>query len=1125
MADLKKELVLLLLIFTLGLNLVWAVEQEYSELYLQTVGEDIRTSSFYELSVWCGRLELSTDGSADQMRSRLYKYYKVETPGREAKAEAAGGNLITIETADNLDYFTIEKIDENYVEIVGDVVLILTDEKNGEKHKIKADKIIFNFKEDYLTATGNIEYILESAEKTENYRGDKITFNVETWEGLFYKGISQEDQKIDDKDVTFYFKGDLINKTEDNFVILEKGEITSCDLDSPHFKLKAEKLWMLSEDEWAILSGVLYIGRVPMLYIPAFLMAGDEIFFNPVFGHMNDYGYFLQTTTYLIGEKAKDDSTFSFLQSDESSSYNKLSGIYLTADDEVAAEKKKFIDSFADDDYLKLILDYYSSLGLYGAINGEINKLLFINDLSIQASIARTRKIELLNNAYTHLFADDDGIYGSIWESSFFYDVKLPFRYDLDLSLMLELGWFDFDLVLQSYSDNYYKDVFSGRTENLDLLGMLNASSTSSSTATAVTSADWEFIASFTPELDFLKPWVSKLSISSLQTSIDWRSKKIDSSYAVDSSVYDDTVDYFFFPQEYILPSFSAELNGQLLPFGGSGKEKDEGKKEKNEAMELRPPWGNNTDEIVKKPDNIGEFLLPDILPDIEIETGTVWGTGDIFTNKLLYSIKPTYFNKTQLKMSDWNTPEDIDITDIEYSVQAAGLVASLSYKAGIFGDFISIMDTLKFTGNWGQHYNMGTLTADEQEKFILEDNQASELTLLNSFQITARPLMGVQPLSGSKLTYYFYNEIYDYDYSIGSESFLTRVMMLDSDSVTKHSLELSMPLVVGDYKQTLTLSSTIPPIDLKASGTLLVEAGISKTQLNTAISESDDVLSFDPLTLNERLSFMDDTYIDSSISYNYEQLNFEKNITSGKISLFDKDLTLTSKFIYDFTSNEVSELSADLTVFDFFLYWKGYHTEEYDFNVDSGWQSTGSQSFQAKDLKAGLNSKSETYSLWKNRIKFDYNLNSFIDFDLVQFTDSVFNFSLAFDFEIFEFLTLTLKSVSENTVLYKYITDYTNVIGVSTLNIFEDLLKSFNFFDINDRYESNFNLKTISVGLSHDLHDWDLNVDYSGKPWVDESSGIPKYEWENKLSIYLKWKSITDIKTEIEIDKGDISF
>ena len=222
-----------------------------------------------------------------------------------------------------------------------------------------------------------------------------------------------------------------------------------------------------------------------------------------------------------------------------------------------------------------------------------------------------------------------------------------------------------------------------------------------------------------------------------------------------------------------------------------------------------------------------------------------------------------------------------------------------------------------------------------------------------------------------------------------------------------------------------------------------------------------------------------------------------------------------------------MSELSGSLTLWFLKLSLKGYHTEEYSFDEAVGWVSSENRVFQFKDFSSSVKIDSEKYVFWKNRVNFDYELSSSLNFDLVEFTSSSSNFTFSFGFnlEIYEFLTLKFKTVSENKVPYRYIPAWADMVGAPVLNIFTDLLKSFNFFNVQDRYDSNFNLKSISLGLTHDLHDWDLNIDYTGKPYLNETASVPVWEWENKVSIFLKWKAVKDIKTEVEIDKGDVSF
>ena len=1000
---------------------------------------------------------------------------------------------------------------------------MMTDQETGDVHLIKADRILFNFREDYLTATGNITYMLQGTDKTENFIGDKLTFNVNTWEGLFSKGQSEEQKDNDGEDITFYFKGELINKTADNYVILEKGEITSCDMEDPHFKLKAEKIWLLAGDEWAMVNGILYIGRIPVLYIPGFLNAGDEIFFNPVFGYRDDFGYYLQTTTYLIGKKQDEaDSPFSFMQSGDEPEYSKVNGLYLTADDNPAEEKKEFLELFSDDDYYKLMLDLYSSRGVFICGTGEINKLAFFSNLDLYTAFAITRKIEQSGTGYTHLFLNDNNEYGSIWETSFLYNIELPFRYGIDLSFNIDLDWLNFDFVFQSWSDSTVFYEFSDRSESLDLLGMLNPeTASSSSSSSTVTSGSWEISADLKPSTEILKPFISSFSIENLKTSLTWKQKDIETGY-------DNSTGEFFYPDNYIFPGFSASISGKLLSSDSSAvaaKEKSEDGSEQAEGdpAELIPPWGTEETSVNDAPE-AEENTLPDMRGEMTNPDYTE-GTLNFLENSLGYSISPVYSQKTQLNSTDWVSPDDINFSSMEYTFQSANLSASLSYQADFLDDFLSLNDSVKFTGKYSSHYNMSQLSQETIDKHLLEDKQSTSMDVSNNLSVEFNPLKDISSMSGTRLSYIMNSTLYNYDYSTADESFITGTFDFTEEYISSHKIQFDYPLDLGDYSHKLSLTSTLPPIDLGVTGSFAMDIGPSSTKLSTSFNEVDGSIVYNPLTIYEKLTIFDSSYLSNSLSYNLDDLSFGKNSVEGSFSFDDGGITFNSLFVYDFEEDFPSELSGKLKIYGFYVNFAMLNTYNYVFDTDSGWLQQTEKSFQPSELTTGFLIDTDPLILWKNRINLDFSVDADIDFDLIQFSDSIFSFDLNLELDIFEFLTLSFKTVSQNKQIFRYISPFSDITGMTTLNVIDDLLKSFNFFNIQDRYDSNFNLKSITIGLSHDLHDWDLNIDYTGYPEVNTTIDPPQYEWTNELNIYLKWKAVEDIKSEININRNDISF
>ena len=129
----------------------YEIEEEPPEFFTQEIEEDetlspsmqriemeIRTSTLSELAVWCRNLGLSESGTREELSTRLRNYFQLpppEPPDSERRE-------ITIESAQTIEYFTIDVIDEDYARLTGDVRLSLRD--GDTTHRIQADEILFN---------------------------------------------------------------------------------------------------------------------------------------------------------------------------------------------------------------------------------------------------------------------------------------------------------------------------------------------------------------------------------------------------------------------------------------------------------------------------------------------------------------------------------------------------------------------------------------------------------------------------------------------------------------------------------------------------------------------------------------------------------------------------------------------------------------------------------------------------------------------------------------------------------------------------------------------------------------------------------------------------------------------
>jgi len=112
-------------------------------------------------------------------------------------------------------------------------------------------------------------------------------------------------------------------------------------------------------------------------------------------------------------------------------------------------------------------------------------------------------------------------------------------------------------------------------------------------------------------------------------------------------------------------------------------------------------------------------------------------------------------------------------------------------------------------------------------------------------------------------------------------------------------------------------------------------------------------------------------------------------------------------------------------------------------------------------------------------------------------------------------FWTLSVSVLSRNEEFWKYYPTLARERGIEPVNPIVDLLKSYNFFNREDREESGFKLKGVSAGFTHDLHDWILRGGYSGNREL--SYDRKSFEWNNVFWVSLSLKDVknVDIHTE----------
>ena len=243
---------------------------------------------------------------------------------------------------------------------------------------------------------------------------------------------------------------------------------------------------------------------MPVFYIPVFFKPGDPLFFHPSLGYRQREGYFIQSTTYLLGEQKADegDTTISFLQTVGTEDIDRsVDGLFLREKENTSTVRRK-LKEYSDKtgSYVKLLVDTYSRLGYLAGIDGDIQDLGILDHLTLFAALGRSRTIFETPYGYTPFYLTPEGDYTSRWDSSYFLNLSLPFRYGLDLDFAMKAGALKFSGAIPAFSDPYFEQDFLDRKERTnwsELVGLETGGSTETSYS-AQKSVVWNLKAAFT---------------------------------------------------------------------------------------------------------------------------------------------------------------------------------------------------------------------------------------------------------------------------------------------------------------------------------------------------------------------------------------------------------------------------------------------------------------------------------------------------------------------------------------------------------------------------------------------------------------------------------------------------
>ena len=1114
------------------------IYSEEDSFIQDTLSLDIETASYYDLVIWVNKLGIESTGSSEEIRGKLYTYYDIEADGENKPAENM--RSIIIESARELNYINDISIDQDYVILEGEVLLEMIDPDNNTSHKIKADKIIFNQTEKTISAYGNIEYEIIREGDNEYFHGESLVFEIETWEGIFFEGVSENSRLIKyeelgtEEEVAFFFSGDYIYRSSDDRIILNEGSISSGMREDPYYRVDADKIWVLGPGEWAIKNAVLFVGRIPVFYFPYFFLPGDELIFNPAIGYKEIDGTFINTTTYLIGLKDDEDTdTFSFLKSSNDHPVEKIrQGLFLIS-------SKKDLDTeswwYSTGSSLKLLVDYYSRKGFFFGLDGSLHFDSFLKGFDIFTAISLSKYLYKYNEnedgiiigpyIYTSFIKDDSGSYISVYEDSYLFGHHLPFRFAFDIDMDITNSWLRMNLDLPIYSDTKFRSHFMNREEGLKWTEFLNTEKEEVEIGEEVelTYLSWIIDGAITPSFERLSPLIEKISLDKINMKLNLQSAVMDypEQLILDSSNYllEDSLS-FYYPSSLILPDISGTISGTIFKSSESNAVVMDEQLIIKEYELLIDPW---SEEKINLPLIDTDILIdPEKLEYFPIEISS---EKKIFSNRLKYSISPSFSINSIFSSGVPESPDEISFTS-DYSIFSTQTTSLLDYSLNIYDSFLAVSNISNFSMNYKEHFDPFEIT-DVWDSYLIQDKNATNYKVTDNVVVDSKPFINNKTLSESTFTYNLSATLYNryYDDDPAALYFIDDYFKWDKDAISTHSADMELKFYDSNNYQILKLDTILPPKDPELYPEIVLSSnhftGSIKTGFKYIESLPEDYWEFDPYEGYIRYAFFDKDYLKQTLSIDFEETQNNFGRTELFIDKMESNITFQQNLNINLNDWEFKKLSTDLNLW--FFNFNFLAEDTYGYHLDlTGWTRDETNShFQPSNVSAGVNYSYGPDAFWKNRIRLSADINSAWTMNLLKYTDTALNFSPKLTLDIAEFLELSFESTSVNRATYLYLPGLVNDVQ----NPFIDLLRSFNFLNKEERIASNFNIESLSLGVIHHLSDWDLHFKYTGVLDLITVDSTKEYQWKSEFSIFIIWKPIPEIKKDISYNENEIYF
>lgn len=1050
---------------------------------------------------------------------------------------------------ENKDLF--EEYEEELVIFTGNVSISVSD--GSSTSTIIADKVIYNKTRSTMEASGNVQFERKIGKQVaEKFSGEYLLFDIEKMQGVFYKGILQQESNKKGRD-PFSMHTYIAGKDESGVIGFKNSFLTTSKDEDSLWSIRASRLWILPGSEMAFANGVLSIGVVPLFYLPFFYYPADEMIFHPVFGFKNREGYFLQTTTYLIGRKPlpkqeKGSSFSNFLQGDALKK-QKLEGLFFKKLDEN--------DSIQDPSYLKVIFDMYSRLGYLVGTEGKFSpKRGYIRGIDFSAFLGFSNTIYPIKNSGGNTSSKDNlfssfapgGEKKSELNKSNLFGKIVPFRYNFHFNMSLTREPFNVSIAFPFISDPYFKKDFMTRSEDMNWFNYLlnrDKLAKESSTTSEESSYMWKVQGSIRPSFPILRPYIASIYLDDISTALNFYSKT--HSKLKDYDAIYSPERKFYYPQS-AKPFVKASLAGSLFstsifektPKQKKGKEipafmkemdnpflEEEAKttdsnKEKTEKKEEKLLSELSPEELDAKigeiTDGVYQDLLGDVIPIYKVpldKNKTSYFLTNIFKYDLTYKLGWQYIYEAIFDHNEWKEPKDINWKKFFSKYYQFKTDTTFTSNLAIYKGLLSLTNSLLITSNYQKH----PFVKDESKKDTLQLNnyKANIYTIRNDNVLKVSPFINFDMFKATNFSYSLSEILLKNKFvgTVAEPKWEKEKVKWKKEQIVLHSASALLSVKLKEYTQSFSVSMNLKPLLVSYAFGANFSIPYLKMSLSSKYFEKEKPEK-GPLDKKEKKWFWEPLKFTTSLSLPFK-------------------ISLSQEYVYN-----IEEKKHDKYALSFA--WKSLSARyfmsrviPYKLDKDKGWLADGKEKkFIPTSFTLSFSNSSSPFEFyfWKNRVHFSAFFNANLNLNLVRLTDSYFTFSPKLTFKIHEFIDISFSVTSRNDSIVKYFGNNSNlpVSFPGEKNIIKDIGYSLFFWDTEKRRSSDFKVKSIDFQLTHNLKDWTMSISYSIKPILKTEAGKKLYKFDPTISFFVQWNPIGDIKVRAKeeekkfaIERGEI--